>query len=87
MLHCGDGGTQCVLGQGRYLSHWILGLITDGIAIASLSLIARFWADRKAAKAAKTAGITARPERKTPPRVMLIKGRAVPVHAGDRRDR
>jgi hypothetical protein len=72
-----------VLGQGRYPSHWALGLIADGIAIASLLVIARYWADRKAAKAAKTARV----QRKMPPRVMLINGKPVPVHASERRDR
>jgi hypothetical protein len=72
-----------VLGLGRYPSHWILGLIADGLAIASLLLIARFWAERKAAKAARTAPV----ERKKPPRVVLIDGRPVPAHAVSRRDR
>jgi hypothetical protein len=70
-----------VLGLGRYPSHWILGLIADGIAIGVLLVLARFWADRKAAKVAKPV------PRKTPPRVALINGRPVPVQAGDQRDR
>jgi hypothetical protein len=79
-----------VLGLGRYPSHWILGLIADGIAIGSLLLLARFWAERKAAKsgrsnasnAANSANAT-----KTPPRVALVNGRPVPAHAVNRRDR
>jgi hypothetical protein len=66
-----------VLGLGRYPSHWILGLIADGIAISSLLLLARFWADRKAAKAA----------REKAGRTPVIKARPVPVTAGNRRDR
>ncbi|SAL35506.1 opgC protein [Caballeronia turbans] len=71
-----------VLGLGRYPSHWILGLIADGIAIASLLVLARFWADRKAAKAARANGVE-RPA----PRIPVIKGRPVPAHVTNQRDR
>ncbi|WP_277186102.1 OpgC domain-containing protein [Caballeronia sp. BR00000012568055] len=70
-----------VLGLGRYPSHYILGLIADGIAIGTLLVLARFWADRKAAKARPAV------ERRKPARFALINGRPVPVHAGDQRDR
>jgi hypothetical protein len=71
-----------VLGLGRYPSHWILGLIADGIAIVGLLALARFWADRKAAKAARAKSVE-RPA----PRMPVIEGRPVPAHATNRRDR
>jgi hypothetical protein len=72
-----------VLGLGRYPSHWILGLIADGIAIVSLLALARFWADRKAARAA----LAKDAERPTTPRIPVIEGGPVPVPAANRRDR
>jgi hypothetical protein len=75
-----------VMGLGRYPSHWILGLIADGIAIGSLLWLARFWAGRKAAKAGKHAAPQAEGNNATP-RVPVIEQRPVPVHAGNRRDR
>ncbi|SAK50497.1 membrane protein [Caballeronia hypogeia] len=74
-----------VLGLNRYPSHWILGLIADAIAIVSLLALARFWADRKAMKAARAKGAAI--ERQTAPRVPAIERRPVPAHAGNRRDR
>lgn len=75
-----------VLGLGRYPSHWILGLIADGIAIVTLLALARFWADRKAAKAARDKEVR-QAQRPAPPRVALVNGRPVPVQAGNRHDR
>jgi len=69
---------------GRTPSHWLAGLAADALAIGALLWLARFWADRKAAKVAR-AKEAARAGAKPSPRLSLIERRPAPAHAVDRR--
>ncbi|WP_248321582.1 OpgC domain-containing protein [Caballeronia sp. Sq4a] len=68
---------------GRYPSHWLAGIAADAIAVGFLLWLARFWAERKAARAARAARVghaTAQPR-------ASMNRRPVPAHAVKRCDR